>query len=453
MNFILVPLHTETLGTISYSENTTFYVYAAFFNVLFTYGMETAFFRLFTTKPDKGKVYSTVLLSLTITTLLFFFVAILFNETLAHWVDLKIEYFNYLLGVLVLDTLVVAPFVYMRATNKPIRFASYKILNIVVYFILNMFFLWAIPKFQINFIDYDYSNRVQYIFIANLAASCITFALLIPYFFKVKLIFDFQIFKELLNYGWPIMIAGIAFVINENLDKLMLKDMLNEDIMGAYSGCYKIAVFMTLFIQAFRLGAEPFFFNHAKEKNAKEVYAIILKYFVIVGTFGFLFIVVYIDFFKQQFIRDESYWKAIEIVPIVLLANLYLGIYHNLAIWYKLTDRTKYGMYISIVGAVITILFNYFMIDIIGFMASALATLIAYGCMMIISYYLGKRYYQVPYNLKRISLYLICAIILAYGSFYQFRENYIVGTGLLLVFLILVYALEKKELQKIFIKK
>ncbi|UOB16018.1 oligosaccharide flippase family protein [Abyssalbus ytuae] len=453
MNFILVPLHTDKLNTVSYSDNTTFYVYAAFFNVLLTYGMETSFFRMFSIKKNKEKVFSTVLLSLTVTTLLFFVVAWGFNNSLAQTVELKLEYFNYLLGVLVLDTLVVAPFAYLRATGRPIRFASYKLLNITVYFLLNLFFLWAIPKFNIDFKFYNNNDKVQYIFIANLAASAVTFIFLIPYLFKTKLNFDIKIFKELINYGWPIMVAGLAFVVNENLDKLMLKDMLDKDIMGAYSGCYKLAVFMTLFIQAFRLGAEPFFFNHAKEKNAKTVYAVILKYFVIVAAFGFLFIVVYIDIFKEQFIRNASYWKALEIVPVILLANLCLGIYHNLSIWYKLTDKTRYGMYISLFGAFITILFNYFMIPVIGFMASAWATLIAYGGMMIISYVLGKKHYNVPYEISKITFYLLISILSVYFSFYLFRGNYLIGTGLLLLFLGIVYIFEKKELQKLFVKK
>src|SRR5690606_32391689 len=164
-----------------------------------------------------------------------------------------------------------------------------------------------------------------------------------------------SILKQLLNYGWPIMVAGLAYVINENFDKWIIPYLLGKDINGAYSGCYKIAMFMTIFIQAFRLGAEPFFFSHAKEINAKETYALIMKYFVIVGSFMLVFIISYLDFFKIVLVKDESYWKTITIVPIVLAANLCLGIYFNLGVWYKLTDKTRYGMYFSLVGAIITI--------------------------------------------------------------------------------------------------
>ena len=209
------------------------------------------------------------------------------------------------------------------------------------------------------------------------------------------------------------MVAGIAFVINENLDKLLIKDMISDEIMGAYSGCYKLAVFMTIFVQAFKMGAEPFFFNHAEKENARETYADILKYFVISGSLIFLVLVCFIDFFKNLVIRDPEYWMAISIVPIILLANLFLGIYHNLSVWYKLTDRTRTGMYISILGAIITIVLNLVLIPILGFIAAAWATLIAYGSMMIVSYFLGKKYYPVPYDMKKIGGYLFISILIS----------------------------------------
>lgn len=451
MNFVLVPLHTDTLETNSYSDNTTFYVYAAFFNVLLTYGMETAFFRFFSKTEEKDKVFSTTFISLITTTLLFLLVVILFNTQISNWMGINQTYFNLLIGLLVLDTLVVAPFAYLRATGRPIKFAAIKIINIIVVVVLNFFFLWAIPKFKINFPSYDSSDLVKYIFIANLVASIVTFLLLIPYFFKTKLQFSTTIFKQLLSYGWPIMVAGIAYVINENFDKWILPSLLGKDVNGAYSGCYKIAVFMTIFIQAFRLGAEPFFFNHAKEKNAQETYATIMKYFVIVGSLMLVFVVAYLDFFKLLIVRDETYWVAIDIVPIVLLANLCLGIYFNLAIWYKLTDKTRYGMYLSIVGAVVTIVFNLIMIEKLGFIAAAWATLAAYGIMMLLSYLLGQKYYPVPYNLKKIMGYLVLAILFSIAAL-KTNANYYINTGLVLLFLMVAILLEKNELKQL-IKK
>ena len=449
MNLVLVRLHTDPLETSSYSDNTTFYVYAAFFNVLLTYGMETAFFRFFTKNKESEKVFSTVLISLTVSTIVFFLVVIMFNEQLASLVNLNQTYFNLLIGVLILDALVVAPFAYLRATGRPLKFTAIKLSNVVVFVILNYFFLWAIPKFGIEFPGYNDNDLVQYIFIANLVASISTLLLLSPYFFKTKWLFSKTIFKQLLNYGWPIMVAGLAYVINENFDKWLLPEMLGKSINGAYSGCYKIAVFMTIFIQAFRLGAEPFFFNHAKELNAKQTYATIMKYFVILGSIMLVVTVSFLDLFKLLLVQNESYWIAIDIVPIVLLANLCLGIYFNLAIWYKLTDKTRYGMYFSLIGAVITIAFNYIMIPRIGFMASAWATLAAYGSMMLMSYQIGKKYYPVPYDIMRIGGYLVLATAISAVSYYAFNANYYVSTILVLVFLGIVYVSERKDIKQL----
>ncbi len=453
MNFVLVPLHTDTLDTASYSDNTYFYVYAAFFNVLLTYGMETAFFRFFSKQKDQNTVYSTTLISLLVSTLLVFGIVLSFSQSIAHMFNLRLDYLYYLIGVLVLDTLVVAPFAYLRALGKPIKFTLIKLSSVSVYVLLNYFFLWAIPKFNIEFSGYDKTDLVKYIFIANLAASVVTIILLLPYFLKTKWVFDKAIFKQMLNYGLPIMIAGLAYVINENFDKWLIPDVLGKDINGAYAGCYKLAVFMTIFIQAFRLGAEPFFFNHAKEKNAKNTYALIMKYFVICGALMLLFIVGFIDVFKALIVRDEAYWKAIEIVPIVLLANLFLGIYFNLAIWYKLTDKTRFGMYISIVGAVITIALNIMLLPKYGFVAAAWTTLIAYAIMMITSYTLGQKHYKVPYQVSRIMLYIVFAVVLSYISFEYLRGNYFFNVALMLTFIAGIALLERKELKQLLKKR
>ena len=454
MNFILVPLHVTALSTVGYSVNTTFFVWAAFFNVILTYGMETAFFRFFSNSDKKQQVFSTAFISLTITTIFFFLIVFLFRDYLIELVDLSPKYFNMLLAILALDTLVVVPFAYLRASNRPIIFAGIKIFNIVIVVLVNFFFLWLVPDYPSLVPDfivdrYSTTDQVQYIFLANLLASGVTFLILLPYFFRSKIEFQFGIFKQMWKYGWPIMIAGIAFVINEMLDKILLKEMISEDIMGAYAGCYKLAIFMTIFVQAFRMGAEPFFFNHSKNENAKQTYANILNYFVIFGSFILLVMVVFLDLFKVLIIPNPDYWVTISVVPIILLANLFLGIYHNLAVWYKLTDRTKAGMYISIIGALITIVMNIILIPVIGFMASAYTTLAAYGAMMLISFYFGRKYYPVPYNLKSISLYLLLAIGLSAVSFIYYRENYFMGALFLVIFLITVFLKERKDFKQI----
>ncbi|CAN5314390.1 polysaccharide biosynthesis C-terminal domain-containing protein [soil metagenome] len=455
MNFILVPLHTYALGPAGYSINTTFYVWAAFFNVILTYGMETAFFRFFSTSKEKSKVFSTAFITLAVTTIIFFVLVFIFREWFTYFIGLDPVYFNYLLGILALDTLVVVPFAYLRASNRPVKFAVFKILNISVVVILNFYFLWFVTEFpsltpEIVLANYSNVDIVGYIFIANLVASGVTFLILLPYFFSTKIEYSKTLLKQMWAYGWPIMIAGLAFVINENLDKLLLKEMLSDEIMGAYAGCYKLAVFMMIYIQAFKMGAEPFFFNHAQNENARQTYATILEYFVIAGSLILLILVGFLDFFKELIIRDESYWFTISIVPIVLLANLFLGIYHNLSVWYKLTDKTRIGMYISVFGAVVTIILNVLLIPVIGFMASAWATLAAYGSMMVISYFLGRKYYPVPYDLKLIGLYLITAVIFSSISYIFFRGNYLVGTAFVLLFLLITLGTKRRELKQIF---
>lgn len=454
MNFILVPLHTYALGTAGYSINTTFYVWVAFFNVIFTYGMETSFFRFFSHSKEKSKVFSTSFITLTCTTMIFFILVFIFREELTNLIELRPLYFNYMLGILALDTLVVVPFAYLRASNRPIKFTFVKLINIAVVVLLNFFFLWFVAKFPdfapAYVLDhYSQADKVGYIFLSNLAASAVTFLILLPYFFRTRIDYSFDIFKQMWKYGWPVMIAGIAFLINENLDKILLDKMLSPEIMGAYAGCYKLAVFMMIFIQAFKMGAEPFFFNHAKNENAKETYARILEYFVIAGSLILLILVSFIDLFKQLIIRNEDYWITISIVPVILLANLCLGIYHNLAVWYKLTDKTRMGMYISIFGALITIFLNFFLIPVIGFMAAAWATLAAYGSMMLISYFLGKKYYPVPYNVKKISFYLLLSVGFSIISFLYFRENYLIASAFVILFLMLTFFNERKDIKQI----
>ncbi len=449
INFLLVPLYTAILPNESYSDNTTFYVYAAFFNVMLTYGMETSFFRFFSKHKNKDEVFSTALLTIVISTLFFGAIVFAFSSPLANLMHLPLLFFQLLIAITIVETLIVIPFAYLRVTGRPIKFAGIKLINVLIIVGLNVLFLsdnFGSTTLQNTF---NVSDKVTYIFIANLIASICVLVLVSPYFFKSKLKINTSILKELLNYGWPIMVAGVAFVINENLDKWLLPILADKNINGAYSACYKLAVFMTLFIQAFRMGAEPFFFNHADKENAKQTYATILKYFTIVGSVGLLSITVYLGIIKDIFISNDSYLIAINIVPIVLLANLCLGIYHNLSVWYKLTDKTQYGMYISIFGAIITIAFNWIMIPEIGFMASAYATLLAYGSMMMVSYYLGKQHYKVPYDAKRISLYVIVSSVLAFLAFYQFDNNILIGTAFLIAFIILIFVLEKDEIKQL----
>lgn len=462
INFLLVRVHTDALPAANYSENTDFYIWAGLCAVLLTFGMETAFFRFYSKVEKKDALISTAFASMLFSVVLFLILLNVFFDDFLIIFDfarnpLRLKMF---IAIMALDTIAMVPFAYLRASNKPIKYATIKLINVGVIVIINLLFLKYIPEFieqgkslpKIIIDNYGTTAKVDYIFIANVAGSAISFFLLIPYLIRFKFQFDVNLLKKMLAYSWPIAVAGIAYVVNENLDKFLIKRFIGDSEMGIYAACYKLAIFMNLYIMAFRLGAEPFFFNYADKKNAKETYAKIMNYFVIVGALVLVIIVVYIDFLKELFIHNPEYWDAINIVPVVLLAYLFLGIYHNLAIWYKLTDKTKYGMYFSIFGAIITIVLNFFLLKKYGIMVAAWATLAAYSSMTIISYFVGKKHYPIQYNLQKMALYLITSIVICYISFIEFRGNFWVSTLLILVFAGIIYWKEKDEL-KLILKK
>lgn len=455
INIFLVKLHTSALETEKYAINTDYYVYAAYLNALLTYGMETAFFRFFSKEQHKGKVISTSFITLVFSSLLFLCTALVFSNELSVFLGFKNPLFlKLLIWTITLDTLVVIPYAYLRVANMPKKFTLFKTINVLIFAVLNVFFLWAIPYAighdiaMPGFLEQYYQSnpKVLHIFVSGVIASGFTFLLLFPVNFKFKVDFDIVLLKKMLRYGLPIMVGSLAFVTNENLDKLLLGDMLGDAQMGAYAACYKLGVFMTLYIMAFRLGAEPFFFNTSNRKDAKETYAKILTWFSIVGLFFMLFVVVFIDLFAVVLLGKPDYFTALQIVPVILLANLFLGIYNNLSIWYKLTDKTHYGMYFSLIGAFVTVVFNIFLIPVMGIMASAWATLLAYGLMMCISYLIGKKQYPVNYQIKKIAFYLIISVVLCGVSFLFFKGNYVVSTLVILIFLSIVFTREKQAI-------
>lgn len=457
VNILLTKLHTEKLESAKFAENTWYFVFAAYFIAFLTFGLETAFFRFFSKEKEKGKIVSTSFITLIVSTVLFLIVLLTFNAQLSKLFGFDNPlHLKILTLVTAFDLLVVIPYAYLRVTNKPLKFAFYKITNILIYAFFNLFFLWFIPYAIKNNISlpttlvefYQKTPTVVFIFIANLIASFVTFLLLLPSMFKFGFGFDKKILLKMLAYGIPIMIGSLAYVTNENLDKLLLGDMIGKDQMGIYAACYKLGVFMSLYIMAFKLGAEPYFFNQAEKANAKENYAKILTWFTIIGALFMLIVVVYIDFLASFIIADE-YFGALAIVPIILLANLLLGVYNNLSVWYKLTDKTKFGMYFSIIGAIITIVLNLIFIPIYGFMASAWATLIAYGGMTLISYFYGKKYYNVPYRMNKVVLYIVISFGLSILSYYKFKDNYYISTLLVLAFITFIYYNEKKEIKTI----
>jgi O-antigen/teichoic acid export membrane protein len=297
------------------------------------------------------------------------------------------------------------------------------------------------------------NHEISYIFIANLVASAFTLLFFVSFYTKLNYHFNRALWKNMMRYALPVLIAGIAFSINETFDRILLKELLPKDVadtqIGMYSACYKLALFMTLFATAYRLGIEPYFFSHSKAKNPQKNYALILEFFVAFGSIIFLTVVIFADVIKPIVIRSEAYWEAMVIVPIVLLANFCLGIYHNLSVWYKITDRTKFGAYISVFGAIVTLIINIVFIPNYGYRASAVATLVAYASMMMLSYGLGRKYYPIPYDLKKIAFYLIMSSLLSAVSFYYYRSNYYIGFAMLIVFLGSVILLEKNQLKKV----
>ncbi|MER3319434.1 MAG: oligosaccharide flippase family protein [Allomuricauda sp.] len=464
ISFFLLPLYTSVFENASgYGQYTNIYAWIAIFNVFLAYGMETAFFRFYHKSEEKAKVISTSLISLLGSSLLFLILSLSLREWLAEVTNINADYLKFTTYILVLDAVVIIPFALLRANEKPMRYAVLKTINVAINLAFNVFFLLVLPKMaqdvETGFLAslYKPNWEIHYVLISNVIASGITLLILIPTYIKASYKFDFDIWKQMLKYAGPILIAGIAFTINEVLDKILLTELLPSDIaeseVGKYGACYKLALFMTLFGTAFRMGVEPFFFSHAKSEKPQKTYAQITNYFVILGSIILLGVIVFIDVLGKLLLHNPVYWEALDVVPIILLASFCLGIYHNLSVWYKVTDRTKFGAYISSIGAVITLIINISLIPKIGYMASALATLAAYGSMMLLSYYFGKKYYPVPYNMRKIVFYLSVSLVFSTLSFYVFNRNLIAGSILFLLFLGLVYKMEGDKLRSIFIKR
>lgn len=459
IGFFLVPFHTEVMQNDAYGQYNVVYAILMFFNVILAFGMETAFFRFYNLQDNKKEVFNNALLFLSVTTLLFWGIALFTEGFWASFLNIPQEILQYVIWILVLDALVIIPFAKLRANQRPMVYSAIRIGNVCIYTFLNIFFLYFLPKLSTAYPDsifdtiYKDNYQVSYIFIANLVASLLTFLVFYKDYFTIKLKYNKELGGQMMRYGVPIMIGGLAFAINESFDKILLERLLPADIalseVGKYSACYKLGLFMVLFRQAYTLGIEPFFFNYAKNDDAPTKYATITKYFTIFGSAIMLGVIVFSDILKVLFIRNESYWDAMAVVPLILLANFCMGIYTNLSVWYKLRDKTMVGAYISIFGAILTLVFNYLLIPFWGYMGSAVATLIAYGSMMLISYLMGQKYYPIPYDKKAIGGYLGLAVILSFGYFYYFRENYFIGIAAILLYAAIIFKSEQKVIKSI----
>ena len=427
LNYLLVPLHTAIFVPEQFGIITEMYSYVAFLIVLLTFGMETAFFR-FSTKSqgaNQKNVYTTVILSIAAFNVVFIALALLFDQAVANALQYpdNSEYVIWFALIVGLDALGAIPLARLRMENKAKHFALVNIANILVNIGLNLFFIgYLMPAGaagESNFLVdnfYHVDIGVGYVFIANLIASVVKFALLLPVVFRERGSYEFKLLRQLLIYGSPLLLSNIFIVINETLDKPLLKWMLNENgdtyaqaQVGIYGACYKISILMHMFIQAFRYAADPFYFNESERPNAKKTYAQVMLYFVLICLVISMGVVFYMDLLKY-FISDQQYWVGLMVVPILLLANMCYGLYYNLAVWYKVTDKTSYSILIAGVGGFLTIVLNIWWIPLWGYMGSAWATLAAYGSMVLISYFLGRKHYPVPYKLMRIAIYATVAI-------------------------------------------
>ena len=459
LNYLLVPLYTRYFIPAEYGIVTELYAYVAFLVILLTYGLETAFFRFSQKQYEKHTVYSTCLISLIISSLIFCSLGIFFKNSLSQWLEYpnNPEYITWFALIISLDAISSISFAKLRQQKQAARFALIRLLNIFINIGLNLFFIIYCPYALQNDLPtaslvssiYDESIGVGYVFIANLLASIITIFMLFPEMIKKRLTFNGELWKSMMIYALPLLIAGLAGMTNETIDRILLKHLLPEGVdkmeqIGIYGAFYKISIIMILFTQTFRFAAEPFFFAHEKKHNAKKIYADVLKYFTILSSLIFLIVTLYIDVFVYFIGEDFHNEEGFKVIPILLLANLFLGVYYNLSIWYKLTERTSFGAYISIFGAFITVLVNLILIPQIGFLGSAWATLVCYFMMMLVSLILGKKYYPVPYNIKRVFFYITLSFIL-------FKISDVLDTSLLIntlylfIFVIIVFLIERNK--------
>ena len=474
LGYLLVWLYTRIFLPEAYGTVNVFYAYASFLMVVLTYGMETAFFRFNEQEKDRQKVFSTGMISLLISSFLFVTLVSGFSGSIAAWIQYPEhkEYVIWFAWILALDALSAIPFALLRAQNKPGRFAWIKITNIGVNIGFNLFFLILCPyllrhlsqSHSGQFISFFYRKDwgIEYIFISNLIASGVTLLLLFPEISSVRWKINPDLWKRMLFYAFPLLFAGLAGMVNETFDRLLLRYLLPKDIasaqVGIYAACYKISILMTLFIQAYKYAAEPFFFAQAKEKDAKEVYAKIMDYLIITVSLIFLVTLLYLDdFIMPLLIGKKEYWQGKGVIPVLMMANLFLGVYYNLSIWYKLTGKTSWGAWLSLIGAIITLALNFWWIPlssdhlIYGYYGSAWATFICYGAMMILSYLIGQKYFPVNYNLGKFGGYLGLSVLLFALSTVVKPEMAVLRVGfhtvLLLVFLGIVYLIEKPKLK------
>lgn len=480
IGFVMTPIYTRSFTNTSvYGIFTNMYSYAAMINAVLAFGMETTYFRYLNKveEGDKKKVANNSFIVTLFTTTLFLLTIFLSIDAIAAWLAQSnsnsdfseyksfVEYFAIILAA---DALAVVPFVSLRAAGRPIRYSIVKLVNIFVLIFTNLFLLFWLPSL-VNTSEFwaDFAagwfrpGWLGNVFIANLVASLVTLLLLIPQLLTFRLQVDRVLMKAMLVYSLPIFVANVSFIINEHLDKMMFPRLIpgirGEDDLGVYGAVAKLAVFLNLFVTAFRLGVEPFFFSNAKEKNAGKTYALIMDYFIIIMVVVMVGISANIDWLKYfiegKGVTHDAYWAGLFIIPVLLLNNVLLGIYMNLTVWYKLSDQTRYALYISGIGALLTIVFNLLFIPSYSYVGAALSTTAAYIVMVLLSFIWGQKNYPIPYHVGKNLTYLFAGIIISGLIFYVFDMNVWIGNTFFVGFVFLVFYKEKREVLTILKKK
>lgn len=434
LNYFLVPLHTAVFLPADFGVLSELYIYVAFLNILFTYGMETTFFR-FSARSQPGEVlqvYRVMLSFMLLSTIAFATLLIWFAPQLAALLGYpdKTQFIVWLVLILSVDTLAAIPFAWLRQANKAKKFAFIKIANVVVTVLLNLFFLYFCKNIAEGYLWPDWKSWVLrfyhpewgigYVFLSNLLANLLVLIFLYREFLSFRFVWDWSFFRPMLQYGYPLLFMGLAGTVNSMIDRILLKYWLPTDfylglssitVVGIYAACYKLSIFMSLTIQAFRYAAEPFFFGKAADKNAPTLFAQVMKYFIIFCVVIWVVISLNLDILQVIFLRREAYRQAIGLVPLLLFGQLLLGVYYNLTVWFKLKDQTHWGTKISFMGATATLLLNLILIPLSGYWGAAWATVLSYALMCWITYRLGQRHFPIPYAWKTIFLHVVAGAI------------------------------------------
>lgn len=458
INFLFGFLIIKYITQAEFGTFTNFYAYAGFILVLLTHGMETAYFRFINKEESKEDAFSTAFFSIIFVVLFFILIIYIFQQPIANYVKEPTLYVKFFVWMMAFDALAAIPFASLRKQGRPILFAALKVMNIILFILFNILFFMVLPLF-----NYPLPfTKVSYIFIANIIASIISFLSLVNQFKHLKFKLNIELYKKMLVYAMPIMLVGFAGMINEVLDRIIMTrllpydDITNKEQLGIYGFNYKFAMLVSMFLQAYRFAAEPLFFKHAEKSDSKQILATTMKYYTICVCVIFLSIVLFLPLIKQLFIiyspNSAAYFVGADIIPILLMANIFLGIYFNISTWYKITDKTYVGAIISIVGAVVTIVMNIWLVPKIGYFGAAWSTLACYLSMVIIGYATEQKYYPIPYNYKRILFYLVFALALFLMLKYAVLPmqlslflNTIIAFVLLLFYVSTAYFLEKKR--------